>query len=118
MNTQYPLPYHHIGSTPTSRAERQLAGVKEVRAGVYVFFDLFMADLRFRRLKDIALPVLTTVIGHQYHKGWIMADAGRRASPRDRGTVRQGIDHGSGLLCNLNVEIIPGPCTRERPSET
>ena len=34
-----------IGSTPTAIAAQHLEGVTEVRAGVYVFFDLVMSNV-------------------------------------------------------------------------
>jgi len=39
-----------------------LQGVTEVRAGVYVFFDLVQAGIGVCSLDDIALSVLTTVM--------------------------------------------------------
>ncbi len=43
--------------------------VTELRAGVYVFFDLVMHNAGVCRLDELALSVLTTVIGHQAEKG-------------------------------------------------
>jgi len=65
-----------VGSTPTATYAESLQGVTEVRVGVYMFFDLFMAGLGVCQLDDIALSVLTSVIGHQPEKGWIITDAG------------------------------------------
>ena len=67
---------------------RKLDGVTEVRAGVYVFFDLVMFNVGVCTLDDLALSVLTTVIGHQPEKGWAIVDAGWMAMSRDRGTAR------------------------------
>ncbi|MEM5342000.1 DSD1 family PLP-dependent enzyme [Paraburkholderia azotifigens] len=89
-----------IGSTPTALAARHLEGVTEVRAGVYVFFDLVMHNVGVCATGDIALSVLTTVIGHQENKGWAIVDAGWMAMSRDRGTQRQQRDFGYGLVCN------------------
>ena len=61
----------------------------EVRAGVFVFFDLVMAGLDVCAIDDIALSVLATVIGHQAEKGWIITDGGWMAMSRDRGTASQ-----------------------------
>jgi len=72
-----------------------------VRAGVYVFFDLFMAGVGVCGIDEIALSVLTTVIGHQADKGWAIVDAGWMAMSRDRGTQNQAIDQGYGLVCDL-----------------
>ncbi|MFL9829187.1 alanine racemase, partial [Rhodoplanes sp. SY1] len=39
-----PCPVVSVGSTPTALSAEKLDGVTEVRAGVYVFFDLVMAN--------------------------------------------------------------------------
>jgi D-serine deaminase-like pyridoxal phosphate-dependent protein len=96
-----------IGSTPTAMFADNLDGVSEVRAGVFVFGDLVMAGLGVCRQQDIALSVLTTVIGHQKEKGWIITDAGWMAMSRDRGTSKQAVDQGYGLVCNLDGELLP-----------
>ena len=93
-------PVVSVGSTPTALAARNLDGVTEVRAGVYVFFDLVMAGIGVCAQDDIALSVLTTVIGHQEERGWIIVDAGWMAMPRDRGTARQLVDQGFGVVCD------------------
>jgi D-serine deaminase-like pyridoxal phosphate-dependent protein len=97
-----PCPVVSVGSTPTALFAEQLAGVTEVRAGVFVFFDLVMAGLEVCRTEDIALSVLATVIGHQREKGWTLLDAGWMAMSRDRGTANQRVDQGYGLVCDLD----------------
>ena len=69
-------PVVSVGSTPTALFGESFEGVTEVRAGVYMFFDLVMAGLGVCRVEDLALSVLATVIGHQAEKGWIITDAG------------------------------------------
>lgn len=54
-----------VGSTPTALSAVSLEGVTELRAGVYVFFDLVMHNIGVCRIDELALSVLTTVIGHQ-----------------------------------------------------
>jgi D-serine deaminase-like pyridoxal phosphate-dependent protein len=88
-----------IGSTPTALSALNLDGVTEVRAGVYVFFDLVMRNIGVCEADELALSVLTTVIGHQPDKGWIITDAGWMAMSRDRGTQRQRQDFGYGQVC-------------------
>ena len=95
-------PVVSVGSTPTALFAQDLSGVTEVRAGVFVFFDLVMAGLDVCRLDDIALSVLATVIGHQREKGWTILDAGWMAMSRDRGTAKQALDQGYGLVCGLD----------------
>lgn len=97
-----PCPIVSVGSTPTAHFARDLTGVTEVRAGVFVFFDLVMAGVGVCTLDDIALSVLATVIGHQEQRGWIIIDAGWMALSRDRGTARQKIDQGYGLVCDAD----------------
>jgi D-serine deaminase-like pyridoxal phosphate-dependent protein len=57
---------------------------------------------------DIALSVMTTVIGHQADKGWAIVDAGWMAMSRDRGTQQQRVDHGYGLVCDEEGRVIEG----------
>lgn len=96
-----PCPVVSIGATPTARYVRDLKGVTEVRAGVFMFGDLYQAGVTSVDLGDLALSVLTTVIGHQKSKGWIITDAGWMALSRDRGTAKQALDQGYGLVCDL-----------------
>jgi len=91
-----------VGSTPTALSAKHLDGVTEVRAGVYVFFDLVMHNVGVCSLDDIALSVVTTVIGHQKEKGWAILDAGWMAMSRDRGTSVQARDFGYGQPCALD----------------
>ena len=97
-----------VGSTPTALSAKDLAGVTEVRAGVYVFFDLVMANVGVCTPRDVALSVLTTVIGHQADRGWAIVDAGWMAMSRDRGTARQRVDYGYGAVCDAAGELIDG----------
>lgn len=96
----FSCPVVSIGSTPTATFAQNLAGVTEVRAGVFAFGDLVMMGLGVCRPEDIALSVATTVIGHQREKGWVITDAGWMAMSRDRGTSRQKVDQGYGLVCD------------------
>lgn len=103
-----PAPIVSVGSTPTAMFARRLDGVSEVRAGVYVFFDLVMAGIEVCRVDDVALSVLATVIGHQHDKGWVITDAGWMAMSRDRGTAAQPMDQGYGLVCDLDGRPLDG----------
>lgn len=96
-----PCPVVSLGSTPTAHSATDLTGVTEVRAGVFVFFDLVMAGIGVCRVEDIALSVLATVIGHQRDKGWILIDAGWMAMSQDRGTAKQAVNQGYGVVCDL-----------------
>lgn len=104
----FACPVVSIGSTPTALTAQQLQGVTEVRAGVYVFFDLVMHNIGVCSTDDIALSVLTTVIGHQQEKGWAIVDAGWMAMSRDRGTQKQKHDFGFGQACTEDGTVLPG----------
>jgi len=104
----FACPIVSVGSTPTALAARHLEGVTEVRAGVYVLFDLVMANVGVCTTDDVALSVLTTVIGHQPDKGWAIVDAGWMAMSRDRGTQKQATDYGYGQACSEDGRVLPG----------
>ena len=104
----FAAPVVSVGSTPTATYGENLAGVTEVRAGVFVFFDLVMAGIDVCKVDDIALSVLGTVIGHQREKGWVLTDAGWMAMSRDRGTSKQPVDQGYGIVCNVSGRPIEG----------
>ena len=101
-------PVVSVGSTPTALSAERLDGVTEVRAGVYVFFDLVMHNVGVCTNGEIALSVLTTVIGHQQEKGWAIVDAGWMAMSRDRGTQKQKHDFGFGQACTEDGTVLDG----------
>jgi len=103
-----PAPVVSVGSTPTATFARNLSGVTEVRAGVFVFQDLVMAGLGVCAVEDIALSVLVSVIGQQRDKGWILTDGGWMAVSRDRGTAAQPVDQGYGLVTDAGGRLLPG----------
>jgi D-serine deaminase-like pyridoxal phosphate-dependent protein len=52
------------------------------------------------------LSVVVTVIGHRPDKGWVVTDGGM-ATSRDRGTARQEVDQGYGLVTDLDGVLVP-----------
>lgn len=102
-----PCPVVSVGSTPTALFAKDFSGVTEVRAGVFVFFDLVMAGLQVCSVADIALSVLTTIIDVQPGKGRAIVDAGWMAMSRDRGTASQAVDQGYGIVCDLEGAPYP-----------
>ncbi|MDH5631246.1 MAG: alanine racemase [Gammaproteobacteria bacterium] len=97
-----------IGSTPTALTETDQQGATELRAGVCVFFDLFQTGVGVCDVKDIALSVLTTVIGTNSTNDRIMIDAGWMALSRDRGTANQKVDQFYGLVCDESGNLVDG----------
>ena len=112
-----PCPVVSVGSTPTAHFARDLPGVTEVRAGVYVFQDLVMAGIGVCTPEDIAISVLATVIGHQRERGWTIVDAGWMALSRDRGTAAQAVDQGYGLVCDAEGRVLPDLIVRSANQE-
>jgi D-serine deaminase-like pyridoxal phosphate-dependent protein len=103
-----PAPVVSVGSTPGALFAERLDGVTEVRAGVYMFMDLVMADLGVCAEEDIALSVLSTVIGHRRDLGYLLVDAGGLAMSKDAGPARDKPSYGSlwdasGRPLGLNV---------------
>lgn len=100
-------PVVSVGSTPTAHFAEDLTGVTEMRAGVYMFFDLVMHGVGVCATDDLAVSVLATVVGTKPEKGWILVDAGWMALSRDRGTAAQAVDQGYGLVCDLSGKLYP-----------
>lgn len=117
IDSGLPCPVISVGSTPTALAARDLRGVTELRAGVFAFFDLVMAGIGVCHLHQIAISVLATVIGAQPERHRFFIDAGWMALSQDRGTASQQIDHGYGIVCDVNgdpfEDLIVAEATQE-----
>ncbi len=87
-----------LGSTPTALHASRLDGVTEVRAGVYMFGDLFQMQIGSHGLDGIALTVLTSVIGRRPAESRLLVDAGGLAMSKDRSTSAAPIDYHYGLV--------------------
>lgn len=97
-----------VGSTPTGLHARHLEGVTEVRAGVYMFGDMFQAQIGSCAVDDLAGSVLAEVIGHRADLGHILIDAGALALSKDRSTEAVPNDVGFGLVADLGGRpIVP-----------
>jgi D-serine deaminase-like pyridoxal phosphate-dependent protein len=93
-----PCPVVSVGSTPTATHAKNLEGVTEMRPGVYMFNDVFQADIHSCAMTDIAVSVLATVTGHHRERGEIVIDAGGLALSKDRSTQAGPRDIGFGLV--------------------
>jgi D-serine deaminase-like pyridoxal phosphate-dependent protein len=93
-----PCPVVSLGSTPTAVHGVELPGVTEIRPGTFVFFDLMMVALGVCGYDEIALSVLTSVIGHQRERGHALIDAGALALSKDTGIRRSGPYGAYGLI--------------------
>jgi D-serine deaminase-like pyridoxal phosphate-dependent protein len=92
----FPCATVSLGSTPTLvHHAPSLAGITEVRPGVYTFFDLDQWALGTCSLNDLAVSVLATVIGHNRKAGRILVNAGALALSKD--TSASEFRHGLGF---------------------
>lgn len=108
-----PIATVSMGSTPTATHAARLDGVTEVRAGVYMFADLFQAEIASCTRDDIALTVLASVIGRR-DDGRILLDAGALALSKDRSTERTAHDAGFGIVWDMAGMPRFGECRIER----
>lgn len=95
-----------MGSSPTVRHARGLSGVTEVRAGVYMFGDLFQAGIGTHAVEDIALTVLASVIGVRPGEHRFVVDAGGIALSKDRSTAAGPVDYGFGLVVGMGETTV------------
>lgn len=102
------LPIVSAGSSPTSLHARDMHGITETRAGVYMFGDLFQAGIGTHALSDIAVTVLASVIGRRPERGTLLIDAGALALSKDRSTEAGPRDFGFGLVLDLDGRPLPG----------
>lgn len=102
----HPCPIVTLGSTPTAHFSEDLGGVTELRAGVYMFFDLVQHGVGVCAVDDLAISVLATVVGVKPEKGWVLVDAGWMALSRDRGTANQKVDQGYGVVCDAKGRVL------------
>ena len=91
-----------VGSTPTALHARNLEGVTEVRPGVYMFGDMFQAQIGSCKESDLAVSVVTEIISHRAPLGRLLIDAGALALSKDRSTECAPNDIGFGLVAGLD----------------
>lgn len=107
----FPSAILSLGSSPTALAAVDLTGITEVRAGVYMFWDVFQARIGACSLDDLALSVLAEVIGRPAHRpDEFLIDAGAFALSKDISTAKLGPerDAGYGLVADLDGAPQPG----------
>ena len=92
-----------IGSTPTVLYADHLRGVTEVRAGIYMLWDLAQLSRKVCHIDDIAVSVLTSVIGHNRAGRSLILDAGALALSKDIGANKYLPDAGYGYVCDVRT---------------
>ena len=93
-------PIVSVGSSPTALHAGSFQAITEVRAGVYMFGDLFQAEIGTHEFGDIAVTVLASVIGRR--PGHVLVDAGGLALSKDRSTEAAPKDYGFGLVLDID----------------
>lgn len=101
-DTGFDCPVVSLGSTPTATFAENLDGVSEMRPGVYMFQDVQQMGLGVCTMDDLALSVLTTVIGVHADRNVALTDAGGLALSKDRGASANDPDPGYGLVCTAD----------------
>jgi len=103
-----------VGSTPTMTHADNLDGVTEARPGVYMFQDLFQAEIGSCSRDDIAVTVLASVIGRNELENRFLLDAGALALSKDRSTQATPHDAGYGEVWDTECKPAYGDCRIER----
>jgi D-serine deaminase-like pyridoxal phosphate-dependent protein len=93
-----------IGASPTALVAGEATGITEMRPGVYMFGDLFQAAIGTLTREDIAVTVLTSVIGRRPAERRLIIDAGALALSKDRSTQATDQDCGYGLMLDAAGE--------------
>ncbi|HKO02702.1 MAG TPA: alanine racemase, partial [Thermoanaerobaculia bacterium] len=96
-----------IGSTPTLSVVDAFVEADEVRPGNYVFYDAFQATLGSCSLSDVAVSVLTTVVGSYPERGHLIVDAGALAMSKDSGPSHIEPEFGYGVVCDEQLKPLP-----------
>eukprot|EP00039_Didymoeca_costata_P010921 m.148827 g.148827 ORF g.148827 m.148827 type:complete len:370 (+) comp15006_c0_seq3:176-1285(+) len=92
-----------VGSTPTCSVDPSvpLEGVTEMHPGNYIYYDVMQREISSCATEDIALRVITRVIGHYQERNIILVDMGWTA------VSAQGKENGYGeFLENSNLDLI------------
>ena len=107
-------PVVSVGSTPTALHAAHLDGVTEIRPGVYMFGDLFQAAIGSHAADDIAVTVLSSVVGLRPDARRFLIDAGALALSKDRSTEATAHDRLFGLVLDVNGTPAFGDACVER----
>jgi D-serine deaminase-like pyridoxal phosphate-dependent protein len=98
-------PVISVGSTPTMFLASNLDGISEIRAGIYMFWDLAQASRGICKIEEIAISVLASVIGHNHQRKRLIIDAGSLALSKDVSANNFMNEAGYGLVCNPDTGI-------------
>ena len=103
-----PVSVVSVGSTPTAAHVENLDGITELRPGNYALFDRFQAQIGACDADQIALSVLSEVIGVYPQRATILIDAGALALSKDLGATHVSNNNGFGIVCDDNLHLLKG----------
>ncbi len=92
-----------VGSTPTASVVARFEDCDEVRPGNYVFFDAFQQTIGACRSQDVAVSILTTVVGSYPERREAIVDAGALALSKDAGATHVDPACGYGTVCDIDL---------------
>lgn len=104
----FSCPRVSAGSTPTAAFAESLAGVTDMRPGVYMFGDLAQVAIGTCGIGDIALTVLASVIGVYPERNLVLIDAGALALSADRSAEGRLPDTGNGWVLDADGRRLDG----------
>ncbi|HEY0158530.1 MAG TPA: alanine racemase [Thermoanaerobaculia bacterium] len=96
-----------VGSTPTAAVVERFSECDEVRPGNYVFYDAFQATIGSCSFADVAVSVLTTVVGSYPERDALIVDAGALALSKDIGPAHIDPAFGYGVVCDESLRPLP-----------
>jgi len=96
-----------VGSTPTASVVEKFIEVDEVRPGNYVFYDAFQTAIGSCRVENVAVSVLSTVVGSYPQRRAAIIDAGALALSKDLGADHIDPDVSYGIVCDLDLKPLP-----------
>lgn len=97
------VPELSVGSTPTVLAGSNFDGLREIRPGNYVFFDLTAVRLGVASLTEVSFSVLASVVS--VNERYAIIDAGSKVLSSDLGPHGAGSIRGYGRAFPIDIDI-------------
>lgn len=101
------VPIVSVGSTPTVLAAESFEGIDEIRPGNYIVLDGIQVALGVARYDQVALTVLTTIVGRTATH--YIVDAGSKTLSSDRGAhgAERPVGYGAAFITAIDDDADP-----------